>query len=38
MHDFTFWAVAVSAVFIVGLSKSGLVGSLGMVGVPLLAW
>lgn len=37
MSDPTFWAVAVLAVFIVGLSKSGLVGSMGMVGVPLLA-
>ncbi len=37
MIDYTFWAVAVGAVFIVGLSKSGLVGSMGMVAVPLLA-
>ncbi len=37
MHDLTFWAVAVLAVFIVALSKSGLVGSLGLVGVPLLS-
>ncbi|MDO8361123.1 MAG: TSUP family transporter, partial [Devosia sp.] len=37
MFDLTFWAVAVLAVFIVGLSKSGLVGSVGLIGVPLLA-
>lgn len=37
MIDYAFWAVAVLAVFIVGMSKSGLVGSVGMVGVPLLA-
>ncbi|HZY67609.1 MAG TPA: sulfite exporter TauE/SafE family protein [Devosia sp.] len=37
MIDFTFWAVAIGAVFIVGLSKSGLVGSMGMVAVPMLA-
>jgi uncharacterized membrane protein YfcA len=30
------WTVAVLAVFIVALSKSGLLGSLGMVAVPLL--
>lgn len=32
-----FVAVAVAAVLIVGLSKAGLLGSLGMVGVPLLS-
>lgn len=37
MIDYTFWAVAIAAVFIVGLSKSGLVGSMGMVCVPMLA-
>ncbi|MEO7222960.1 MAG: sulfite exporter TauE/SafE family protein [Devosia sp.] len=37
MFDYTFWAVAIVAVFIVGLSKSGLVGSMGVVAVPLLA-
>jgi uncharacterized membrane protein YfcA len=37
MFDYTFWAIAVAAVFIVGLSKSGLVGSMGMVAVPILA-
>jgi uncharacterized membrane protein YfcA len=37
MIDYAFWAVAILAVFVVGLSKSGLVGSLGMIGVPLLS-
>jgi uncharacterized membrane protein YfcA len=37
MIDYAFWAVAILAVFIVGLSKSGLVGSMGMVAVPMLA-
>ncbi len=37
MPDPYFWTIAVIAVFIVALSKSGLVGSLGMVGVPLLS-
>ena len=37
MIDYTFWAIAIAAVFIVGVSKSGLVGSMGMVAVPLLA-
>lgn len=36
MFDPTFYAIAVLAVFIVGLSKSGLVASMGLVGVPLL--
>ncbi|WP_196260547.1 sulfite exporter TauE/SafE family protein [Pelagibacterium limicola] len=36
MFDPAFFAVAIAAVFIVGLSKSGLVASMGMVGVPLL--
>ena len=36
MPDLAFWTVAVLAVFIVALSKSGLLGSLGMVAVPLL--
>ncbi len=36
MPDALFIFVAVSAVFIVALSKSGLLGSLGMVGVPLM--
>ncbi|MDB5539759.1 MAG: sulfite exporter TauE/SafE family protein [Devosia sp.] len=37
MPDLYFWIVAVLAVFIVALSKSGLVGSLGMVAVPMLS-
>jgi len=37
MPDLYFWTVAVIAVFIVALSKSGLVGSLGMVAVPLMS-
>jgi uncharacterized membrane protein YfcA len=37
MTDLTFWAVAILAVLIVGLSKSGLVGSMGIVAVPLLS-
>ncbi|MET3924064.1 sulfite exporter TauE/SafE family protein [Devosia sp. 2618] len=36
IFDPYFVTVAVAAVFIVGLSKAGLLGSLGMVGVPLL--
>ena len=37
MTDPFFWAIAIVAVLIVGLSKAGLLGSLGMVGVPMLA-
>src|SRR5688572_23581588 len=37
MHDLTFWIVAVAAVFMVGLSKSGLISSMGLIAVPLLA-
>ena len=37
MADPVFIFIAIVAVFIVALSKSGLLGSLGMVGVPLLA-
>ena len=37
MFDPWFWSVAVVTVAIVALSKSGLLGSLGMVGVPLLS-
>ena len=37
MPDIYFWIVAVLAVFIVALSKSGLVGSLGLVAVPMLS-
>lgn len=36
MIDYYFWFVAMSAVFIVGLAKSGLLGSVGLVGVPML--
>ena len=38
MPDLYFWIIAVIAVFIVALSKSGLLGSLGMVAVPLLTF
>jgi uncharacterized membrane protein YfcA len=38
MHDLTFWIVAVATVTIVGLSKSGFLGSLGMIAVPVLAF
>jgi uncharacterized membrane protein YfcA len=37
MHDPYFITVAVIAVLLVGLSKSGLLGGLGVVGVPLLS-
>lgn len=37
MPDLYFWIIAVAAVFIVALSKSGLMSSLGMVAVPMLA-
>jgi uncharacterized membrane protein YfcA len=37
MTDIYFWAIAALAVLIVALSKSGLLGSLGLVGVPLLS-
>jgi uncharacterized membrane protein YfcA len=37
MPDAWFWIIAVLAVLIVGLSKSGLLGSVGLVGVPLLS-
>ncbi|MEP7239972.1 MAG: sulfite exporter TauE/SafE family protein [Devosia sp.] len=37
MIDYWFWAVALATVALVALSKSGLLGSLGMVGVPLLS-
>lgn len=36
MPDLFFWFIAVLAIFVVALSKSGLLGSLGMVAVPLL--
>lgn len=38
MHDLVFWIVAVLTVALVGLSKSGFLGSLGMVAVPVLAF
>lgn len=37
MIDYSFWAIAALAVFIVGLSKSGFLVSLGVVGVPMLS-
>jgi uncharacterized protein len=37
MPPYLFWSLAVVTVAIVALSKSGLLGSLGMVGVPLLS-
>ena len=37
MPDLYFWIIAVLAVFIVALSKSGLLGSLGLVAVPMLS-
>ncbi len=37
MIDPWFWSVAVATVALVALSKSGLLGSLGMVAVPMLA-
>ncbi len=36
--DLLFWTVAVGTVLLVGLSKAGLLGSLGMVAVPLLTF
>ena len=37
MFDPWFWSVAVATIAIVALSKSGFLGSLGMMGVPLLS-
>jgi uncharacterized membrane protein YfcA len=37
LFDPWFWSVAVATVALVALSKSGLLGSLGMIGVPMLA-
>lgn len=37
MPDLYFWIIAVLAVIIVALSKSGLLGSLGLVAVPMLS-
>ena len=36
MIDYYFWTVAIVAVVVVALSKSGLLGSMGLVAVPLL--
>ena len=36
MIDFYFWGVAVAAVFLVAIAKSGLLASIGVIGVPLL--
>ena len=38
MFDPLFWSLAVLAVLIVALSKAGLLGSLGMVAVPLMTF
>ncbi len=35
--DITFWLVAAAAVLVAGLSKSGLLGGLGLASVPLLS-
>jgi hypothetical protein len=37
MIDPWFWSVAIATVALVALSKSGLLGALGMIGVPMLA-
>jgi uncharacterized protein len=37
MIDLTFWALAITAVIIVAFSKAGLLGSLGLVAVPMLS-
>lgn len=37
MTDPYFWMIAASAVFVVSLAKSGLLSSIGLVGVPMLA-
>jgi uncharacterized membrane protein YfcA len=37
MPDAWFWTIAVLTVLIVALSKSGLLGSVGLIGVPLLS-
>ena len=37
MIDLTFWALAIAAVIIVAFSKAGLLGSLGLVAVPMLS-
>jgi uncharacterized membrane protein YfcA len=38
MFDPYFWSIAVTAVVIVGVGKAGLLGSLGMVAVPMLTF
>lgn len=38
MFDLYFWLIAAAAVLIVAMSKAGLLGSLGMVAVPLLTF
>src|SRR5688572_9255429 len=37
MIDLTFWALAIAAVIIVAFSKAGLLGSLGLIAVPMLS-
>lgn len=37
MSPLVFWSLAVFTIAVVGLAKSGLLGSLGLVGVPLLS-
>lgn len=37
MTDPIFWLIAIAVVFVVALSKSGLLGSLGLIGVPVLS-
>jgi hypothetical protein len=37
MIDYTFWALAIAAVIIVAFSKAGLLGSLGLIAVPMLS-
>lgn len=36
MHDLYFWTIACLAIFLVSLAKSGLVGAIAVVGVPML--
>ena len=37
IHDPAFWAVAVPAVLMMGLSKSGFLGGFGALAVPLMS-
>jgi hypothetical protein len=37
MIDYAFWALAITAVIIVAFSKAGLLGSLGLIAVPMLS-